>query len=151
MLQVIWAISWQNFLLLLGWCFTALRYFPGHFGYGELIYPHCFWASLLGSLLVLSAHSFAINWQLPFLNQQKGENGRRNFFMTKLHEESCRTWGSNQRPSAYQVDVHPIELLRPAKKKHTLFVPYVNSKCADHPVQLHSLIGTFVVHCLDNT
>ena len=26
------------------------------------------------------------NWQLPGLNQRKGENGRRNYFMTKLHE-----------------------------------------------------------------
>ena len=37
-----------------------------------------------GSLPVLSAHSFATNWQLPFLNQWKGENGHRNYFMTKL-------------------------------------------------------------------
>ena len=44
------------------------------------------WASLLGSLPVLSAHSFASNWQLSFLNQRKGENGRRNYFMTSLHE-----------------------------------------------------------------
>ena len=42
--------------------------------------------SLLGCLPVLSAHSFASNWQLPFLNQRKGENGRRNYFMTSLHE-----------------------------------------------------------------
>ena len=33
---------------------------------------HCSWASLLGSLPVLSAYSFASNWQLPFLNQQEG-------------------------------------------------------------------------------
>ena len=33
-----------------------------------------------------SAHSFAINWQQPFLNQRKWENGRRNYFMTDLHE-----------------------------------------------------------------
>ena len=33
-----------------------------------------------------SAHSFDSNWQLPFLNQRKGENGRRNYFMTNLHE-----------------------------------------------------------------
>ena len=50
---------------------------------GQLTYPHC-WASLLGSLSVLSAHSFASNWQLPFLTQRKGENGC--YFMTNLHE-----------------------------------------------------------------
>ena len=32
---------------------------------------------------VLSAHPFAINWQLLFLNQRKRKNGRRNNFMTK--------------------------------------------------------------------
>ena len=42
------------------------------------------WASLLGSLPVLSAHSFTSNWQLLFLNQRKRENGRRIFFMTKF-------------------------------------------------------------------
>ena len=30
---------------------------------------------------MLSAHSFASNWQLLFLNQRKRENGRRNIFM----------------------------------------------------------------------
>ena len=38
-------------LLLLCWCFTALRHFS----------CHCSWASLLGSLSVLSTHSFASN------------------------------------------------------------------------------------------
>ena len=66
--------------------FTALWHILGHFGRGQLSYPHCSWASLLGSLQVLSAHSFANNWQLPFLNQQKGENGPKNYFMTNLHE-----------------------------------------------------------------
>ena len=36
-----------------------------------------------GSLPVLSAHSFASNWQLLFLSQRKRENGPRNVFMTK--------------------------------------------------------------------
>ena len=74
-------------LLLLCWCFTALRHCSGHFERGQLTYPHCSWASLLGSLPVFSAHSFASNnWQLPFLNQRKGENGRRNDFTTNLQE-----------------------------------------------------------------
>ena len=47
--------------------------------------PHCSWASLQSSLSKLSAHSFASNRQQP-LNQRKGENGRRNNFMTSLHE-----------------------------------------------------------------
>ena len=41
---------------------------------------------LLGSLPVLSAHSFASNWPLPFLNQRKRENGCRNYLIMNLHE-----------------------------------------------------------------
>ena len=66
--------------------FYGPRHFSGHFGLGRLSYPHCSWTSPLGSLPVLSVRSFASNWQLPFLNQPKGENGRRNYFMTNLHE-----------------------------------------------------------------
>ena len=67
-------------------CFTALWHILGHFGCSQLTYSHCSWATLRGSVPVLSAHLFASNWQLPFLNQRKEENGRRNYFMTKLHE-----------------------------------------------------------------
>ena len=35
---------------------------------------------------VLSAHSFASNWQLLFLNQKKGENDGRKYFMINLNE-----------------------------------------------------------------
>ena len=38
---------------------------------------------------VLSAHPFASNWQLLYLNQRYRENGSRNVFMTNLHE---RMW-----------------------------------------------------------
>ena len=79
------------------------------------IYPHCSLtlASVLVSLPVLSAHSFVSNWQLPFLNQRKEENGRRNVFMTKS-TKTCfagredRTRDGHSRPSAYQEDAHPI-------------------------------------------
>ena len=52
---------------------------------------------LLGRLSPLSgynqycAHSFARNWQLPFLNQRKGENDRRKYFMIYLHERMLPT------------------------------------------------------------
>ena len=45
--------------IMLCLCFTTLRHILGHFGSGQLPYPHCSWASLLGSLPKLSAHSFA--------------------------------------------------------------------------------------------
>ena len=38
--------------------------------------------NVLGSLPVLSANSFTSYWQLPFLNQRKGENGLRNFLQS---------------------------------------------------------------------
>ena len=36
-------------------------------------------------LPVLSAHLFASNWWLPYLNRRQGNNGRRNYSMTNLH------------------------------------------------------------------
>ena len=43
-------------------CIIVLRPFDlGHFERGQLAYPHCSWASLLGSLPVLSAYSLASN------------------------------------------------------------------------------------------
>ena len=42
-------------------CFIALRHFSGHFWRSQLTYPLCSWASLLGSLPVLSAHFFRSN------------------------------------------------------------------------------------------
>ena len=78
---------YSTVLSWLYWCLTALQHFSDHFGHGWLDYPHCSWASLLGSLPVLSAHSFFSNWQLPFLDQQE-ENSRRNYFMTNLHKRT---------------------------------------------------------------
>ena len=73
----------QNLGFGFDFCFTALQHIWGHFGRGQLPWPHSSWASLLGSLTVLSAHSSASKWQLLFWNQRKRENGRRNVFMTK--------------------------------------------------------------------
>ena len=45
------------------------------------------------------AHSFARDWQLPFLNPHKGENGCRKYFMISLHERMLLTqWGLNPQP-----------------------------------------------------
>ena len=38
---------------------------------------------------IVSAHSFASNWQLPFLNQRKGDNGRRIFFSWPISSQEC--------------------------------------------------------------
>ena len=40
------------------------------------------------------AHSFTRNWQLPFLNQRKGENDRRKYFIINLYKKMLPTrWG----------------------------------------------------------
>ena len=52
---------------------------------------HCSLASLLDNVPVLGVHSFDSNWQLPFLNQRKRENGRRNYFITSLLEEIVKS------------------------------------------------------------
>ena len=44
------------------------------------------------------AHFFARNWQLSFLNQQKGENDHRKYFMVNLHERFPTWWESNPQP-----------------------------------------------------
>ena len=33
-----------------------------------------------------TSHTFAYNWQQPFLNQREIENDRMNYFMINLHE-----------------------------------------------------------------
>ena len=118
-----YVLVWSDFF------FMALQHILDHFGCGELTLPHCSWASLLGSLPVPSAHSFASNWQLLFLNQRKRENGVEMFSWPCLHERMRRTWGSNSWPLACQANTLPIELLCPAKKcyvtsDHMIFITW---------------------------
>ena len=64
-----------------------------------LTYPHCSWASLLGSLKYQYLVHILLpvtDKVLPFLNQQKGENGHRNYFMTiespRKNVARCEDW-----------------------------------------------------------
>ena len=52
-------IDMSSILVWFDFCVIALQHILGNFGHGQLPLPHCSWASLLGSLPVLSAHSFA--------------------------------------------------------------------------------------------
>ena len=62
------------------------------------------------------AHSFARNWQLPFLNQRKGGNDRIKYFMPNLHEGMLPTRrGLNPQSPDHQLDAHPTELPRLAQ------------------------------------
>ena len=57
---------------------------------GQLTFPHCSRASLLGSLPVSLVHILSpVTDNCPFLNQRKGDNGRRNCFMTILLPRMC--------------------------------------------------------------
>ena len=42
------------------YCFTVLRHILGHLEHGQLAYPHCSWASLIGSLPVLPVNVLII-------------------------------------------------------------------------------------------
>ena len=84
-----------------------------YYGHVELVNlpNHSFsWAGFKSSKWITRtcAHSFARNWQMPFLNQQKGENGHRKYFMIKVHERMLsEPAGINLLPSDHQSDVHP--------------------------------------------
>ena len=68
------------------------------------------------------AHSFARNWQLPFLNQWKGENNRRKYFMINPHERKLLTQlGLNPQPPDHQSNPHPTE---PPRSVYSLYSLY---------------------------
>ena len=95
--------------LLQNFCFGLI----GYLFYGPSTHFRSFWAqSVTLTTLFLgkppNAHSFASNWQLLFLNQQKRKNGRKNFFMTKSPRKNVPDSG----PLACQADTLPIELPR---------------------------------------
>ena len=68
---------------------------------------------------IVSAHSFASNWQLPFLNQRKGDNGHRMFFMTNLLPRTCagREDGIRDQPHTRRRPVRPSYRARQKKCK----------------------------------
>ena len=69
------------------------------------------------------AHSLTRNWQLPFLNQGKGENDRRKYFMINHHERMLLTQqGSNPQRPNHQSDTHPTKPPRPASRKMWVFL-----------------------------
>ena len=101
----------------------ALQHYYGHFEHGQLTYQHRSWEGFLSGQPVLSAHTcmFASNWQLLYLNQRQGENGRRNDFMTKSlrkdgagpDDQTCDLLNTNQ-------TAHLTDLAGPAKLIMTL-------------------------------
>ena len=85
---IIITVTLWPLLVWLFWGFTAQSTLSMSCRAAQLTYSHCSWAGLdlLSGLPVLRVHTFSINWQLSFLNQRKGENGRWNYFMINLHK-----------------------------------------------------------------
>ena len=90
--------NWQTLQIQISWLlqfvlrFTAHSTQWGHVERGQFTSPYVHWASLvLQAVNQYCAHSFTRNWQLPFLNQWKGENDRRKYFIINLHERMLPT------------------------------------------------------------
>ena len=125
-------MSWK--CLCLCWGFTAQSTQWGHVECGQFTYPHIYWAGLvLWAVNQYCVHSFARNWQLPFLNQRKWENDRRKYFMIKspwknVADPGGGGWGgvggSNPQPPDHQSDTHPTEPQRPAAESVIFQDPY---------------------------
>ena len=83
-------------------------------------YPnHSVSGQALSSLPVLSAHSFASNWQLLFWNQQKRENGRWKCFHDQVSMKACT--GRGDRAGTWQ---NPHKDCDPSKGSDQLAHPY---------------------------
>ena len=69
------------------------------------------------------AHFFTRNWQLPLLNQQKGENDRRKYFMINLHERILPTAGVEP-PTSWSPVGRPSNIATKAGLCSGLSVPW---------------------------
>lgn len=79
---------------------------------------HCSWAGLdlLWGYPILVSHTFARTWQLPFLDQRKGENDSRKYLTIHLHESYVDRLGFNLETLDPQSDTLLIIWLRLAKQ-----------------------------------
>ena len=106
-------------IFVLLWCFTdevlfVLRFYGPVNPIGScqawLVYLTTLKAGLvLWAVNKYCAHSYARNWQLPILNQPKGENDCRKYFKINLHKLMLPTQrGSNPQSPDHQLDRNPI-------------------------------------------
>ena len=82
---------------------------------------------------IVSAHSFASNWQLPILNRRtEGDNGRRIFIMTSLLQRICagREGGIRDRPHTRRTRVRPSYHARQKKKNYSRRVVHAAERLA---------------------
>ena len=78
-------------------CFTSTVNSCGHVGMVIILTTLLLGKLPGGSFLVLSVHSFAINWRLLLLNQRRRKNGRRNIFVTKSLRKNVPDVGGRSR------------------------------------------------------
>ena len=114
---------------VLCWGLTAQSTQWGHVECGQFTYPHFYWADLvLQAVNQYFAHSFARNWQLPFLHQWKAENGRRKYFMIKspwknvadsAGVEPATSWSPVRRTSNWATEVGTIKSWRRISQNQT--------------------------------
>ena len=100
---------------LLCWCFTSFRNISGHFGHGQLTYPHCSWASFL------AVYQYLVHILSPVTdNCPSWISGR------ERTDVEIISWPISTKrmlpdariePSAYQVDADPTKLLHPTLVK----------------------------------
>ena len=110
--------------ICLCWGFMAQSTQWGHVERGQATSPYIYWADLvLYAINQYCAHSFARNWQLPFLNLQKGENDQRRYFMINLHERTIRVkdsvLGLNEQMQKFKDFATEIQMVQSDIKEQT--------------------------------
>ena len=90
-LHDIWTLHHQNYKYQQQKWLIELRFYGlvnplGSCWASQFTYPVTF----LGSLTSTCAHSLARNWQLSYLNQQKGDYDHRKYFMINLYVRMLR-------------------------------------------------------------
>ena len=88
------------------------------------------------------AHSFARNWQLPFLNQWKGENERRKYFLINLHERMLQVPAGIEPATCSPAG----PACRCGERGGGTGMAYADRESPNHGVQLGILIIAFAVH-----
>ena len=89
------------------------------------VYVEVLWPSqpngVMSSAISLHNHTFtARNWQLPFLNQQKGENDHRKYFMINLYERMLLTSAGVQPATSWSPVGRSIQLSHRGRQGYLL-------------------------------
>ena len=98
------------------------------------------------------AHSFARNWQLPFLNQQKRDNDPRKYFMINLYEIMLPTWRGSWSPVRGVSELshrgrHPGIIINKLKKSFKEWQSHWTEICTTYCHQIWHTLLTWFKHC----